>query len=337
VAEPDRAWIATLPKAEVHLHLEGTVPSDVAWEGEPSRDDPPIRSLDELLAHLDQRCGRIERAGQLGEIARRLGARAALAGARHTDVIVNPGHWPHWRDRLGAMVDALDGPLREAEQDGGPTFGLCVSMSRTSSGPAADELVARVVELAHPRVVGISIDGNEAGGSHNERFAPAFDRARRAGLRLCAHAGESGGAEGVREAVELLGAERIDHGIRCVEEPALVAELAERRVPLDICPTSNVVLGVVDELSAHPIEELRRAGVPVSVNTDDPLLYGIDLVTEYERCVSTFGWGPAELGAVARTSIESCFADPDRRAELLGQLDRFLGPEVAVSSRVRSS
>jgi len=95
-------------------------------------------------------------------------------------------------------------------------------------------------------------------------------------------------------------------------------------VPLDICPTSNVVLGIVADLASHPLDTLRRAGVPVSLNTDDPLLYGIDLVGEYERCAATFGWGHAELGQVARTSIESCFADPDRRAQMLEELDRHL-------------
>lgn len=319
---PDRAWIAALPKAEVHLHLEGCVPAQVTGDGpEPA---PAITSLAGLLAHLDRSCGRIERADQLGEIARQLGQRARAAGARHVDVIVNPSHWPHWRRRLGAMVDALDGPIAEAEQDGGATVGLCVSLSRTDSAGEAAELVDRVLSLAHPRVVGLSIDGNEAAGSHNDRFAPAFARAGRGGLHRCAHAGESSGAEGVREAVELLGAERIDHGVRCIEDPALVEELARRRVPLDICPTSNVVLGIVDDLSSHPLDALRRAGVPVSLNTDDPLLYGIDLVGEYERCSATFGWGRAELGQMARTSIESCFADAERRAEMLDELDRYL-------------
>ena len=318
---PDRAWISAMPKAEVHLHLEGCIPADVVGDGGPA---PSIASLAELLAHLDRTCAAVERADQLGEIARQLSRRAGAVGARHVDVIVNPSHWPHFQRRLGAMVDALDGPFAESEHDGGATVGLCVSVGRTSSGAQAEELVDLVVALGRPRVVGFSIDGNEAAGSHNGRFAGAFAKAGRAGLRRCAHAGESSGAAGVREAVELLGAERIDHGIRCVEDPALVAELAERGVPLDICPTSNVVLGIVDGLAQHPLDALRRAGVPVSLNTDDPLIYGIDLVGEYERCAVTFGWGPSELAAVARTSIESCFAGEDRRAELLRELDRYV-------------
>jgi adenosine deaminase len=321
VPSVDRIWIVALPKAEVHLHLEGCVPAEVSGVANP---EGGISSLAALLEHLDVTCGAVERPDQLAAIARGLSERGEASGARHLDVIVNLSHWPHWSRRLGALVDALGGPLAEAEADGGPTVGLCVSLGRSLSAGEADEMVTAVLDLAHPRVVGLSIDGNEAAGSHNERFAPAFSRAAAAGLRRCAHAGESSGPAGVREAVELLGAERIDHGIRCVEDPSLVAELADRGVPLDVCPTSNVVLGLVDGLADHPIDRLRRAGVRVSVNTDDPLLYGIDLAGEYERCAETFNWDRAELGELARTSIESCFADSDRRAALLRDLDRYL-------------
>jgi adenosine deaminase len=321
---PDRAWIAALPKAEVHLHLEGCVPSSMAEEGWAGSAAPDITSLAQLLSHLDWSCGRIERADQLGEIARQVSRRAADGGVRHVDVIVNPSHWPHWRDRLEAMVDALDGAFTEAEQDGGPTVGLCVSLSRTFSASQAEELLDQVLLLDRRRVVALSIDGNEALGSHNERFTATFARAGRFGLHRCAHAGESSGAQGVREAIDMLGAERIDHGIRCAEDPTLVRELAARGVPLDICPTSNVVLGIVADLASHPVDALRRAGVAVSLNTDDPLLYGIDLIGEYERCAATFEWGPDELAEIARTSIESCFAGPDRRAQMLLELDRHM-------------
>jgi adenosine deaminase len=322
---PDRAWVVGLPKAEVHLHLEGCVPPEVVGATGPAHQG--VASLPELLSLLDRTCGRVERADQLAEIARQLVRRTEEAGVRHADVIVNPLHWPHWRRRLAELFDALGGPLAESEEGGGPSFGICPSISRRLEAQQAEELVDTVLSLGNRLVVGISIDGDESSGSHNERFAAAFRRAAGAGLHRCAHAGESSGPVGVREAVELLGAERIDHGVRCIEDPGLVAELAERRIPLDICPSSNVVLGIVPSLDEHPIEALRCAGVPVSVNTDDPLLYGIDLVGEYERCAAVFGWGRAEVASLARTSIESCFADPSRRAAMLAELDLYLGPE----------
>jgi len=336
VAAPGRAWIVGLPKAEVHLHLEGCVPAEIvaasaARHGSVApagvRDGHvEVTDLAGLLSYLDWSCALIDRPEDLHAIAHGLAVRAGASGTRHVDVIVNPAHWGHWRRDLPGMVDALDAGLADAEAEGRATAGLCVSLGRHQSAAEADELVDEVLEMSHPRVVGLSIDGNEAGGSHNERFAGAFGRAGSAGLRRCAHAGESSGPEGVREAIELLGAERIDHGVRCVEDASVVDDLVERRIPLDICPTSNVVLGIASDLRSHPLEALRRRGVRFSLNTDDPLLYGIDLAGEYERCAAAFGWGPAELVATARTSIESCFAPPARRAELLGALEAFIAP-----------
>ncbi|HET9092280.1 MAG TPA: adenosine deaminase [Acidimicrobiales bacterium] len=329
-------WIRALPKAEVHLHLEGCVPYEViagtaAASGRPppvpvTDGVPRVASLADLLSYLDWSCALVAEPEQLDEAAYRICARARASGAGHVDVILNPTHWPRWHGRLGAMVDALDAGFRAGEADHGATSALCVSLKRTQSRSEALEVVDRLLELAHPRVVALSIDGNEAGGreSHNDRFAPAFERAAARGLRRCAHAGESSGPDGVREAIELLGAERIDHGIRCIEDPSVTALVASRGIPLDVCPSSNVVLGVVPALAAHPLPELRARGVRCSINTDDPLLYGVDLAGEYRATASAFGWGRAELAEMARVSIEASFADEDRRRELLRQLDAFL-------------
>jgi adenosine deaminase len=282
-----------------------------------------------LLSYLDWSCALIDRADDLATTAYATAGRATSSGVGHIDVIVNPTHWPHWRGRLDALVDALDGGFQAAETDGLATAALSISVKRTQTRSEALALVDWILERRHRRVVALSIDGDETRGSHNERFAEAFARAGDGGLRRCAHAGESSGPDGVREAIDLLGAERIDHGVRAIEDGALVAELARRSIPLDICPTSNVVLGIVPDLVHHPVDELRRRGVKVSLNTDDPLLYGIDLAGEYERCAHTFTWGRPELVAVARNSIESCFADEDRRRRLLAELDAFVDAQGA--------
>jgi adenosine deaminase len=167
----------------------------------------------------------------------------------------------------------------------------------------------------------LSIDGNEAAaGRTGPRFADAFRRAGAAGLKRTVHAGESSGAEGVRDAVELLGADRIDHGVRAIDDPAVVALLAERRIPLGICPSSNLTLGLYPSLAAHPLERLRRAGVPVSVNTDDPALLGVSLVGEYDSCAAAYHWSADDIRAVARTSIESSFASVPTKRDLLAEL-----------------
>ncbi|MBN8510382.1 MAG: adenosine deaminase, partial [Burkholderiales bacterium] len=152
------------------------------------------------------------------------------------------------------------------------------------------------------------------------RFADAFRRAAAAGLKRTVHAGESSGPEGVRDAIERLGADRIDHGVRAIEDPALVAELAERGIALGVCPTSNLVLKVVRSMAEHPVEALRRAGVRVSINTDDPSLLGTTLPEEYARCRRAFGWDDAVLRAIAATSIASSFADDTTRRRLQAAL-----------------
>ncbi len=336
----ERTWIVGLPKAEVHLHLEGCLPPDLVRAaarrhrrplvddgetgGESEGPPQPITSLPQLLSYLDWSCSLIDRADELAAVAYGTAVRAVASGVGHVDVIVNPTHWPHWQGRLDAMVDALDGGFREAEADGSATAALCLSVKRTQTRSEASALVDWMLERRHPRVAALSIDGDESSGSANERFAEAFLRARDGGLRRCAHAGESSGPQGVRQAVDLLEAERIDHGVRCVEDPTLVVELARRSIPLDVCPTSNVVLGIVPRLDLHPVDELRRQGVRVSLNTDDPLLYGVDVAGEYALCAETFGWERSDLVSMARTSIESCFADDSRRWQLLRDLDSFI-------------
>lgn len=329
----ERSWIDALPKAEVHLHLEGCLEPGliraaarrhhVAGETDGAARAPRLTSLAQLLSYLDWSCGLIDEPDDLAATAYGAARRASQSGVGHIDVIVNPTHWPHWRGRLGDMVDALDRGFADAQADGFATATLCVSLKRTQTRTEADALVDWMLERRHPRVAALSVDGDESAGSHTERFVDAFTRAARGGLHRCAHAGESSGPEGVRQAIDLLGAERIDHGVRAAQDPALMAELARRSVPLDICPTSNVVLGIVPEMAAHPVEQLRRHGVRISLNTDDPVLYGSSVAAEYAVCADTFGWGRAELTAVARTSIESCFADEGRRQQLLRALEEY--------------
>jgi adenosine deaminase len=329
---PLAPFVRGLPKAEVHLHLEGCVPPELAASvaraegGDPARFPTlPVRDLAGLLSFLDWSCAHITDPAQLEAIAYGLMQRAGAGGVQHVDVIANPTHWPAFAGRLGAFVGALDAGFTAAEHDGLGTATLCLSLKRTQGALEADELVAWILTSGQTRVAALSIDGNEQDGreSHTERFRDAFRRAAAAGLHRCVHAGESSGPQGVRDALDALLAERIDHGIRCIEDPTLPGELAARQVPLDVCPTSNVLLGVVAELADHPIAELRRAGVRISINTDDPLLYGIDLLGEYLRVAAAFSWGADELRALARTSIESCFATPERRRELLAAHDRY--------------
>jgi len=330
VTDNDVRW---LPKAEIHVHLEGCFePADGARLAREAGEPLPrpverlfdMRGLDlsAFLELLDWSCGLVRTSDQLARAAYAFAEREARAGVGYADLIVNPTHWAAWRDRLDAFVEALDAGLASAEADRLPRVGLCISLLRQQSAGAALELVDWVLERRHPRVVALSIDGNEAAaGRTGPRFAEAFSRAAQAGLHRTVHAGESSGPEGVWDALEYLQAERIDHGVRAVEDPALMAALAARRVTLNVCPGSNVKLGLYSELSVHPLETLRQAGVPVSINTDDPALMATDLVSEYLAAARAFGWDRAVVRQVARTSIAASFCDADTRGRLLAAAD----------------
>jgi adenosine deaminase len=276
-----------------------------------------FEGLADFLHFLDWACGLASTRERLAELSYGYSRRLADGGAGYADVIINPTHWPAWRGRLTDMIDAIDAGLTAAEQDGLPPVGLCVSLLRTQTSDAAAELVNALVALRHPRVVALSIDGDEAAaGRTGQRFAEAFQRAGAAGLRRTVHAGESSGPDGVRDAIELLGADRIDHGVRAIEDPELVGMLVERQIPLGVCPTSNLKLGVYTSIENHPIDRLRRAGVAVSINTDDPVLMGASLVGEYALCSKAFGWSDDDLRALARNSIRASFANEDIKARL---------------------
>jgi adenosine deaminase len=314
-------FVRRLPKAEVHVHLEGCFERDQLHGSGAGFSD-----LSAFLAALDRACESVETAEQLADLARGFGSREAASGVRYADLVVNHAHWPAWHGRLAAFVDAIDAGLSEAEADGGPPVGLCPSFSRTASGAEAVEFVESLLALRHPRVVALSIDGNEAAaGRTGPRFAEAFALARRGGLRRTVHAGESSGPDGVRDAIDLLGAERIDHGVRAIEDPALVRELAARGIPLGVCPGSNVLLGLYPDLAAHPIDGLLRAGVRVSINTDDPGVMGLRLEDEYAAAAQAFDWDASVVRGLARTSIEASFAHEDLKSELLRELDATAG------------
>lgn len=326
----DHSRLKSLPKADVHLHLEGcfeaaTIAQWAKAEGvalpRPQEDLFRFSGLADFLGFLDLACGLASTTERLVKLAYGLSQRLADNGTGYADVIFNPTHWHAWHGRLGPMLNAMDAGFKEAEQDGLPSVGLCVSLLRTQSADAAVELVEALHGMRHPRVVALSVDGNEAtAGRTGPRFAEAFRRAAAVGLRRTVHAGESSGPEGVWDAVNLLGADRIDHGVRAIEDAALVGMLAERGIPLGICPTSNLILGVYPSIQEHPIEKLRAAGVRVSVNTDDPALLGASLVGEYTLCRQAFGWTDEVTKSVAQTSIEASFANADVKAQLLAAL-----------------
>lgn len=335
----DESWIRALPKAEVHVHLEGHFglvdlldlakaageplpgPAATLFDITTHHDTGGAGDLGAFLRFLDWECGLVRTPEQAARHAYTFAARQTASGIRYTDAIINPTHWSAWEGRIPALFDALAAGIDEAEQDGLAPVRLAYSLLRQQSASAGRE-AAEWLASARPRhVVALSIDGDERdSGRVSARFADAFAIARDAGLRRTVHAGESSGPEGVRDALDLLHAERIDHGIRAVEDPELLRRLADERIPVGVCPRSNIVLGIYDGWAQHPLLVLRDSGVHVTVNTDDPGLLGTTLEADWAVCADAFGLGRDDLAGFAAASITASFADDDTKRRMTDEL-----------------
>ncbi len=326
--------LARLPKAELHLHVEGTLEPELAF-ALAARNGVrlPYGDVDELRRAYDfadlqsfldlyYACMPVLRtAADFHDLTAAYLARAHADGVRHAelfvDLQVHLGNGVHADDVLDGMTSALAAAERRWGLTGGVI--LCVVRDRPvdTAHAALDAVAHRVHDL-----VGIGLDSAEVGYPPS-LFVAVFERAAALGLHRVAHAGEEGPPAYVREAVELLGVERVDHGIRAVEDPALLALLVERGIPLTVCPLSNVRLRAVPDLAAHPIRALLEAGVQVTVNSDDPAYFGGYVAANYAALLP-LGFSAADLAGLARTSVRASFAGADRKAELLAEVDAWL-------------
>ncbi len=170
-------------------------------------------------------------------------------------------------------------------------------------------------------VAGLGVGGPEADHYPMEAIGRAFDRGRAAGFASLPHAGEGAGASSIWTAVRRLGAARLGHGVRCLEDPALVDTLRAKGTALEVCPSSNVALGLFPSLGEHPLPQLLAAGLRITLGSDDPPMFGTDLLTEYARCMDAFGWRDDTVRGIVRTGIEVSFAPPSLKAQMLRDLD----------------
>ena len=293
----------TYPKIELHVHLEGTIVPETLLEIARRNDYAlPVRSvaeLHELYRYRDFEhfievwvltTNALRHEADFRQTVLDYAARAKAQGAVYVEAIFSPIERT-WR---GVRWDEIfcgycDG-AQAAREELGVEFRLTPDITRDATLADALEAVRYAIKYRERGIVGVGLGGMEL-GYPPEPFAPAFDRARDAGLGSVPHAGEVCGPESIRGALEVLGADRIRHGIRAIDDPALVAELAERVTVLDVCLTSNVCTGAVGSLENHPLPRLVDAGVACSISTDDPAMFGTDLAREYEAAAA-LGVGP---------------------------------------------
>lgn len=248
-------------------------------------------------------------------------ARAGRAGVEHAEVFFDPqAHVSRGVD-LDEVVHGLSAALDWASSTLGISGGLILCFLRDRPVGEAHGILD-LVGGRFDRIVGVGLDSAERGYPPS-LFATVFERARRAGLHRVAHAGEEGPPSYIAEALDLLGAERIDHGVRVLEDPRLVRRLADASIPLTVCPVSNVRLGVSAGLAAHPVRRMVAAGLVVTLNSDDPAYFGSYLDDVYDEVGAAHGLDDGELAALARASITSSFASGRRKAELLRRVQAW--------------
>jgi adenosine deaminase len=349
---PDASDFDLIPKVELHCHVEGTVrPATVVdmarKAGRPLPVDDPRElyrydSLDSFLTIFWLVQEVIVERDDWARVAYESLLDASAHGLRYREMFFTPARHLASGQDLAAIVDGLTDGIERAEAETGVRCSLLADIDRAFGPEAGLELVDRLGELRRSgraeRIIGVGADSTEL-GVDMRRFAPAFRAADRLGLRRTCHAGEAVGAgpDNIRVALEVLGAERIDHGVAIVEDAELVKRAAGDRIPLTVCPTSNVIIANrYASLADHPLLAMREAGVPVTINTDDPAMMDLDLGLEYRRVAEAHGLDIETLGRMAIDGIASTWLDEVDRASLRAAFETALA-EILTSASSASS
>ncbi len=323
--------IDALPKVELHLHIEGTLePEMVMAKAARHGLDLPWASVEALRAayqftdlqsFLDvyyAGCAVLRDEEDFYDLAMAYFARAHADRIVHAELFFDPQTHTARGVAFGTVIDGLVRAQRDAATRWGLTSALIMCFLRhLSEDDAFATLEAARPYLAH--LAGVGLDSGERGNPPS-KFARVFAAARVMGLTPVAHAGEEGPAAYIREALDLLAVVRIDHGVRCDEEPALVAELAARRIPLTVCPLSNLKLCVVPDLAAHNLGRLLAAGLCVTINSDDPAYFGGYLSENYRATAAALGLSADDLRQLAHNAVEAAWLPAARKAELVAAI-----------------
>lgn len=339
------AFIRLMPKVELHVHLEGSIrPQTLLTLAERNRVALPADSVEGLrawyqfsdFAHFVEVyfaiCDCLRTADDFELITAEFLHGQEAQNIRHSEVIFTP-YTHHAHVPMDEQLAAINRARRRAEEELEVTMRLVPDISRNVRPLESSLEVARwAVANQDKGIVGLGLGGPEI-GNPPELFQEAFDLARAAGLPALPHAGETEGAASVRGALAALHARRIGHGVRALEDAALVRELRERQIPLEVCPSSNVCLGVVDSLAEHPLPRLLDEGLYVTINSDDPPLFNTTLTEEYLRLHESFSFDLKQLTALVMNGVRASLLPEKERRQLaldfvseFAELNQRLGP-----------
>jgi aminodeoxyfutalosine deaminase len=329
-------FIAGLPKAELHVHHVGSAaPHTVAALAQRHAGSTTVPTDPELLAdyftftdfahfittYLSV-VDLIRDPQDVWTLTRDIGLDLAAQNVRYAELTLTPYSSVKRGIPAAAFCEAVEDARRTVEAERDITLRWCFDIPGESGPPAGEVTLAAALDQRPDGLVSFGLGGPEI-GVPREWFQDVFGRARAAGLHSVPHAGESTGPETIWDAVRLLGAERIGHGINAIHDPSLVDYLAMHGIPLEICPTSNVRTRSVATLAEHPLAALVRAGVPVSINSDDPPMFSTTLNHEYAVAAELLALDQAGVAELARDAVRQSFADDARKQQILSEIDTY--------------
>ncbi|MCI4065368.1 adenosine deaminase [Micromonospora sp. R77] len=330
-------FIAGLPKVELHVHHVGSasprIVSELAARHEgrsPVPADPDALAdyfafrdfahfIEVYLSVVDLIRDPEDVWILTHEVAREL----ARQQVRYAELTVTPYSHVHRGIPAPAFCEAIEDARKRAEADFGIALRWCFDIPGEAGLPAAEQTLRIALDERPDGLISFGLGGPEI-GVPRPQFTPYFDQARAAGLRSAPHAGETTGPQTVWDALRDLGAERIGHGISAAQDPELLAHLAERRIALEVCPTSNVRTRAVATIEEHPLPRLVEAGVLVTINSDDPPMFGTTLNDEYAVAARLLGLGPDGLAALARDAVTASFLEPAEKTRISAEIDAYL-------------
>ena len=325
-----------IPKAELHIHIEGSLEPELIFElaqrNGVALAYPSVEALRAAYAFTDLQsfldiyyagASVLLKAQDFHDMAWAYFLRAKADNVIHTEIFFDPQTHTARGVPMAAVIEGLSGACRKAEAELGISSALILCFLRHLS----EEDAFATLEAALPfreHFIGVGLDSSER-GHPPEKFERVFARCRELGLKVVAHAGEEGPAEYMWQAIDKLQVQRIDHGVAALQDPLLMAELAYTRLPLTVCPLSNLKLCVVRDLREHPLKTLLDAGLCVTVNSDDPAYFGGYLNTNFEQTVAALNLSREDVIALAKNSFEASFISAERRAACLAQLRTVAG------------
>ncbi|MBN2247553.1 MAG: adenosine deaminase [Coriobacteriia bacterium] len=328
-----RSFVQGLPKAELHLHLEGTLEPELMFQlagrngiALPYANVASARAaydFTDLQSFLDlyyAGCSVLVTEQDFYDLTWAYLLRAAEENIRHVEPFFDPQTHTERGIHFGTVVAGIVRALDDGQKHFGISYRLIMSFLRDMSPASAGQTLEHAKRYGR-HIAGVGLDSAEL-GHPPEDFEEVFAAARGAGYHIVAHAGEEGPPSYITGALDILGAERIDHGVRCLEDELLTARLAMDRVPLTVCPLSNVRLRVVPDMAHHPLKTMMDSGLLVTVNSDDPAYFGGYLVENYVAAAEALGLTRGDIVALAIASFEASFLEEGPRQERIGEVQR---------------